>query len=68
MKKPSAPPVVTQDAASWQAGYKAGHGGATSDKPPPGVDALSWASGAIEGKADRAAGKVRPLVRKPAAS
>ena len=60
------PPAVPQDEKSWLAGYKAGHAG----KPiaaPPGVDALAWASGVIEGQADRQAGRVRPLARKPAA-
>jgi hypothetical protein len=58
-------PAVLQDAKSWQAGYKAGH----CDKPTPaplGVDPLAWASGVIEGQADREAGKVRPLVHRPA--
>jgi|SRR5450631_51938 len=56
---------VIQDAASWEAGYKAGHSGQPSDEPPPGVDPLSWSSGIIEGKADREVGRVRPLLRKP---
>jgi hypothetical protein len=57
-------PAVTQDAESWQAGYRAGHLGKPND-PPPGMDGLSWISGFIEGQADRAAGKVRPVIRKP---
>ena len=56
---------VTQDAASWEAGYKAGHSAQPSDAPPPGDDPLSWSSGIIEGKADREVGRVRPLLRKP---
>ena len=59
------PPAVTQDAKSWEAGYKAGHSGKPTDTPPPGVDPLAYVSGVIEGKADRHSGKVRPLVRKP---
>jgi hypothetical protein len=59
------PPKVTQDAKSWEAGYKAGHAGKPTDAPPPGVDGLAWISGVIEGQADRQAGKVRPVVRKP---
>ena len=59
------PPAVRQDAKSWQAGYKAGHSGKPTDAPPPGVDGLAWSSGVIEGQADRQAGKVRPLTRKP---
>ena len=59
------PPAVTQDAKSWEAGYKAGHSGKPTETPPPGVDPLSYFSGVIEGKADRHSGKVRPLVRKP---
>ena len=59
------PPAVTQDAKSWEAGYKAGYSGKPSDTPPSGVDGLAWISGAIEGQADRAAGNVRPLTRKP---
>lgn len=62
MKKP---PAVPQDARSWEAGYKAGHSGKPTNTPPPGVDALAWSSGVIEGHADRKAGKVRPLTRKP---
>ena len=58
-------PAVTQDPAAWQAGYKAGHAGKPTDQAPPGIDALAWFSGVIEGKADRQAGKVRPLIRKP---
>lgn len=55
------PPAVTQDAESWQAGYRAGHAGKPT-AAPPGVDALAWPSGVIEGQADRQAGKVRPVV------
>lgn len=57
-------PAVTQDAKSWEAGYKAGHSGKQADTPPPGVDALAWSSGVIEGQADRRSGKVRPATRK----
>jgi ribosome modulation factor len=58
--------MVRQDAESWAAGYKAGHSGQNTTTPPAGTkDSLAWISGAIEGKADRAAGIVRPLVRKP---
>jgi hypothetical protein len=65
MTKPTpSSPAVRQDPPSWQAGYKAGHTGA-STTPPPGVDPLAWVSGVIEGQADRQAGKVRPLVRPP---
>lgn len=56
------PPTVPQDAKSWQAGYKAGHSGKPTPAPH-GVDPLAWASGVIEGQADRQAGKVRPVVR-----
>lgn len=59
------PSVVSQDATTWEAGYKNGHAGKPTDTAPPGVDALAWSSGVIEGKADRQAGKVRPLTRKP---
>jgi len=55
---------ITQDAKSWEAGYKNGHGG-TLDETPKGVDGLAYTSGLIEGQADRAAGRVRPLSRKP---
>ena len=54
---------VSQDAKSWQAGYKAGHSGASTETPP-GVDDLAWISGFIEGQADRQSGKVRPADRK----
>ena len=65
MKTPSQPaPAVRQDPQAWSAGYKAGHTGAPTT-PPPGVDALAWASGVIEGQADRQAGKVRPVTRAP---
>lgn len=57
--------AVTLDPTAWQAGYKAGHAGKPTNQPPPGIDALAWFSGVIEGKADRQAGKVRPLIRKP---
>jgi len=63
MKLPSPVPVVTQDPEAWTAGYKAGHSGQQTT-PPPGIDALAWSSGVIEGQADRKAGKVRPLARK----
>jgi hypothetical protein len=56
---------VTQDAKSWEAGYKAGHSGTRTETPPPAIDALAWHSGVIEGQADRKAGKVRPMTRKP---
>jgi hypothetical protein len=56
---------VTQDEKSWVAGYMAGHRGKPADSAPPDVDHLSWVSGLIEGKADREAGRVRPLSRKP---
>jgi hypothetical protein len=55
---------VSQDEASWTAGYLAGHSGKPADAPPD-VDRLAWISGLIEGKADRDAGRVRPLSRKP---
>jgi hypothetical protein len=58
-------PAVVIDGESWSAGYKAGHQGAQSRPIPPGLDGLSWISGFIEGQADRAAGRVRPLVRRP---
>jgi hypothetical protein len=61
------PASVSLDSKSWSAGYKAGHAGRPTRTPPPGVYGLSWYSGFIEGKADRAAGKVRPLMRKPPA-
>ena len=57
--------AVPQDPKSWAAGYKAGHSGKLPTAPPPGVDALAWSSGVIEGQADRQAGRVRPLTRKP---
>jgi hypothetical protein len=63
MKKPA----VTLNAESWAAGYKAGHAGDSSVAPSSVVDGLAWASGFIEGQADRQAGKVRPTVRKPPA-
>ena len=59
------PPALAQDQKACHAGYKAGHVGKPTDQPPPGIDALAWFSGVIEGKADRQAGKVRPLIRKP---
>jgi hypothetical protein len=64
---PMKKPVVTLDAESWSAGYKAGHAGDSHDAPPSVVDGLAWSSGYIEGQADRQAGKVRPTVRKPPA-
>jgi hypothetical protein len=65
--KPARPKAggVTHDAKSWEAGYRAGHAGKRTDTPPPGTDALAWHSGVIEGQADRKAGKVRPMTRKP---
>jgi hypothetical protein len=59
------PPALAQDQKAWHAGYKTGRAGEPTDQPLPGIDALAWFSGAIEGKADRQAGKVRPLIRKP---
>lgn len=41
---------VELEKISWQAGYDAGRRRYTSI-PPEGVDALSWLSGYIEGKA-----------------
>ena len=55
--------VKTQLRFHWA--YKVGHSGQLSEAPPSGVDALAWSSGLIESHADRAAGKVRPLTRKP---
>lgn len=55
---------ANQDEKSWTAGYRAGYSGKPPDVPPD-VDRLSWISGLIEGKADRDAGRVRPLSRKP---
>jgi hypothetical protein len=56
---------AAQDPKSWVAGYRAGHTGKIPDAPPPGTDALSWSSGVIEGRADKEAGRVRPLTGKP---
>jgi hypothetical protein len=61
------PTSVSLDSKSWSAGYKAGRTGRPTHTPPLGIDGLSWYSGVIEGKVDRAAGIVRPLVRKPPA-
>jgi hypothetical protein len=55
---------VTQDEKSWTAGYSAGCSGRPADVPPD-ADRLSWISSLIEGKADRDAGRVRPLSRNP---
>jgi hypothetical protein len=55
---------IMQDEKSWTEGYLAGHSGKPADVPS-GVDRLAWISGLIEGKADRDAGRVRPLSRKP---
>jgi hypothetical protein len=55
---------VIQDEKSWTAGYLAGHSGQPAD-PPSDVDRLAWISGLIEGKADRDAGRIRPLSRAP---
>jgi hypothetical protein len=51
MNKQSAP--ITQDPASWQAGYNAGMSGGSSACPPETPDALAYASGYIDGKAAR---------------
>lgn len=56
--------TVTQDVASWRAGYQAGHSGQSMATPPPGADPLAYASGVIEGQADRHSGKVRLLAVK----
>ena len=58
-------PAVPQDPAAWKVGYKAGLSGATA-APPPGVDALAFASGVIEGQAARSAKVTRlPVSHKP---
>jgi hypothetical protein len=45
---------VTQDAASWQAGYNAGASGVDSSTCPPEVPyALAYVSGFLEGQAAR---------------
>jgi ribosome modulation factor len=49
------PPHITQDPASWQAGYNAGMSGQNPQTCPPEVpDSLAFWSGVIEGKAARA--------------
>jgi len=58
---------VRLDPKAWEAGYKAGHSGQESTTPPEGIDGLAWTSGVIEGQADRKAGRVRPLIRRPPA-
>lgn len=65
MRRTPTTPAVVIDGESWSAGYRAGHQGAPRHPRPPGFDGLSWISGYIEGQADRAAGRVRPLVRRP---
>jgi len=62
MKKP---PAMTQGPKSWEAGYNAGHSGKPTDPPSPGTDRLAYASGFVEGEADRKAGRARPFARKP---
>ena len=42
---------VSQDPASWQAGFNAGMSGGPSNCPPEVSDPLAYASGYIEGKA-----------------
>jgi hypothetical protein len=51
--KPRQPPRVTQDPASWQAGYNAGMSDGPSECPPEVPDRLAYAAGYIEGKAAR---------------
>jgi ribosome modulation factor len=53
--------MLRQDPQAWEAGYQAGLAGKTGPAPP-GVDALAYYSGQIEGKADRAK---PPEQRKP---
>lgn len=63
MKKP---PAVIQDPAAWKAGYHAGLSGKASTPPPPGVDALAYVSGVIEGQAARSQKVARlPVKAKP---
>ncbi len=50
--------IVKQDATSWQAGYDAGHAGARCVCPVE-LEGLSFASGYVEGRADRLEGKAR---------
>jgi hypothetical protein len=45
-------PILRQDPASWEAGYRAGLAG-KSGMAPPGCDGLAYASRLIEGLADR---------------
>jgi hypothetical protein len=47
-------PRITQDPASWQAGYNAGMSGHVPHRTPPEVaDGLAYWAGVIEGKAAR---------------
>jgi hypothetical protein len=54
--KPRQPPRVTQDPASWQAGYNSGMSGGPGECQPEVPDPLAYAAGYVEGKAahDRA--------------
>jgi hypothetical protein len=50
-------PRITQEPASWQAGYNAGMSGGPLACPPEVADPLAYASGYIEGKAATARGQ-----------
>ena len=58
---PKGEPAVKIDGKSWDMGYTAGLTGQSMHEPP-GVDGLSFISGYIEGKADKAK---PPSERKP---
>jgi hypothetical protein len=58
-------PAITQDPDAWMRGYRAGLAGDAA-APPPGIDALSYVSGRIEGQAARGQKVTRlPLKPKP---
>ena len=59
--------LVRQDGDSWVEGYRDGYSGAPSTPAPVGLDRLAWASGRIEGAADRAAGKPSAHAEEPPA-
>jgi len=62
-------PQLRYDAASWQAGYRAGYAGGKPAAPPPGVaDDLAFWSGVIEGQADRALPNSAPQQSGPRAA
>jgi len=45
--------TVQQDRAAWAAGYAAGQASQWVPPTPPGMDALSYWAGVVEGKAAR---------------